>query len=355
MDYLTIAFIILSLIVIISLIIVLLMKWRTFTISNSSLSNPSKSIVTSTYLGRRGDMGNQLFQIACLLGAAKRSNAMVKLPSYLAMLPIAQLFDLTHLIEDVTPDHHIYEHYNYESLIIPQDGKVYDIHGYRQAYRYFQDCEQEVRTLLKPNPLILERVRKELPDKFIAVHIRKGDYVKWMHRIPLLREYKQCQIAYYKHAIDYLKSLHPGLPVIICTDSPDYVQPYLKELGASLAPTITDISPKLSDFCTLYLAQAVVISNSTYSWMAAYLSNVNRDKHSTECSTAESVSKVVCPSPWWDPDGFVGTGLALDGPYLHYPGWTFMDPETGELVDKQRDDCDSDTLSIYRLIRGFLV
>ena len=41
----------------------------------------TKSVVTHTHLGKRGDMGNQIFQIACLIAAGARSNASVVLSS----------------------------------------------------------------------------------------------------------------------------------------------------------------------------------------------------------------------------------------------------------------------------------
>ena len=113
-----------------------------------------------------------------------------------------------------------------------------------------------------------------------------------------------------------------------------------------LAPTLPHISPKFTDFCTLYLAEGLVISNSTYSWWAAYLRN-NRT--------------IICPTPWWDPVGFIGTGMGLNGPYLHYPEWWLLDADNGNIVrapnseEGEMEDTNSDTLNLYRMVRGILL
>jgi hypothetical protein len=320
--------------------------------ANSHISinfDKSKSIVTHTYLGKRGDMGNQIFQIACVIAAAKRSEATVILPPQIDDLPINQLFNLSSLPrQSIIPDQTYYEYDNYEEIEIPSDGRIYDIRGYRQAYKYFEDQAPEIRKVFAPRSDLLDKVRAIVPDAYLAIHIRRGDYIKAIHQIPLLREFKQCQLNYYKSGIQLLRSFYPELPILVCTDSPKWVTPFLSELDstAKLAPTISDISPKFTDFCTLYLAKGVVISNSTYSWWAAYLQN---DR------------PVICPTPWWDPRGFIGSGMGLNGPYLHYPEWWLLDADTGGIKrhphskEGEPEDTNADTLDLYRMIRGILL
>lgn len=308
------------------------------------------STVTSTYLGTRGDMGNQIFQLACVISAGKRSGANIVLPTKISSLPISNFFDLNMFeSRDIIPDATFYEYDNYEHIIIPDDGRNYDIRGYRQAYKYFEDNADDIRRIFTPKPEILNKVREVVPSiqNYIAVHIRRGDYIKLMHKIPLLREFRRCQLEYYKSGIKKLRESYPDCPLLVCTDCPKWVAPLLSELDlkAVLAPLAPGIDPKISDFCTLYLANCgIVISNSSYSWWAAYL-NPQRT--------------VICPSPWWDPDGFIGTSMGLDGPYLHYPEWLLLDADTGKLVrephGKDKPDTNSDTLALYKLIRGTLL
>lgn len=357
--FLIVGCIVLVTLILIYFIVVALLYWRqnpTISVQDAVFNDLNEilisSTVTDTYIGTRGDMGNQMFQLACIIAAAERSKAQVVLPTRIAMLPIIDLFDLTHLEwKDVNPDAIFYEYDNYENIIIPNDGRVYNINGYRQAYRYFEDYAQEIRALFTPKPNILNAVRAVVPNEqnYIAVHIRRGDYVKLIHKVPILREFRQCQLEYYKEGIRKLRENYPECPLLVCTDSPQWVIPLLAELDskAILAPVIKDISPKFSDFCVLYLAKCgVVMSNSSYSWWASYL-NPGRS--------------IICPSPWWDNNGFIGKGVGLDGPYLHYQDWWLLDADTGQLVREphsttgERPDRNKETLNLYRLVRGTLL
>ena len=349
-------FIILCLFIVGYIAIMIIMYWRRnpqITITATTIppsmqtDNKRPSIVTATYLGTRGDMGNQIFQLACIIAAGKRSHAITILPTRISILPIIELFDLTQFEwQDVTPEATFYEYDNYERIVIPSDGRIYDINGYRQAYKYFEDFTNDIKNIFTPRIEILNAVRIVVPPEYIAIHIRKGDYMKFMHKIPLLREFRRCQLEYYKRGILKLRESYPECPLLVCTDSPKWVTPLLAELDsrAILAPIPNDVNPKFGDFCTLYLANGLVISNSTYSWWAAYL---------------RSKRLVICPSPWWDPKGFIGSGLGLDGPYLHHPHWWLLHADTGEILrepnGRDNPDTNSDTLTIYKLIRGILV
>lgn len=307
------------------------------------------SIVTHSKLGHRGEMGNQMFQIATLVSAGKRSQAQVVLPPKINDEPIMGLFDLSQYPQGkLEIDARFYEYDNYQHIDIPRNGKVYDIAGYRQAYHYFLDNEDGVRKLFTPREEVMQVVQQQLPSHYIAVHMRRGDYMKPMHYIPLLREFRRCQLAYYREGVRRLRLRYPTYPILVCTDSPDWVKTILPEIHpeAQLANIPEGIKPMYSDFCTLYQAHALVISNSTYSWWAAYL---------------KPSRAVIAPSPWWDPSGFVGKAIALDGPYLHYPEWALLNPDDGSLVrvpfdeKNNRPDYDHVTPAIYKMVRGMMI
>jgi len=349
MDIVSAGFYILSLMIVVYLGIMFILMYRQNPKPQAVTLPLLTSTVTHTSIGSRGDMGNQIFQIAATIAAAKRSGADAVFPSHLDSLPITQLFDLSGLaLRDVVPAAIFYEYENYEHIVIPPDGRNYDIRGYRQAYNYFEDYADDIRRLFKPKGHILNAVRSVVPERYIAVHIRKGDYVKAMHAIPLLREFKKCSLEYYKAGIRKLRERYPRDAIMVCTDSPRWVATILHELDSNimLAPTVENISPKYTDFCVLYEAEAVVMSNSTYSWWACYL---------------RPYRNIICPTPWWDPVGFVGTALGLHGPYLHHPDWYLADAESGNIVRYPHQDIhnvqetDGDTLNLYKLVRGIVL
>ena len=322
--------------------IVVLMATVTKNPTNTTTNN-NISTITYTSLGKRGDTGNQMFQIACVVAAAKRSNARLVLPTVLTTLPIAQLFDLTSIsLEDAPVDDIYREQDNYEHIQVPSTGLTYDIRGYRQATKYFDDNAVEIRQLFTPRSELLQTMRAVLPSQYIAVHIRRGDYMKTIHKVPLFREFRRCQLAYYQAAIKKLREINPTYPVLICTDSPAWIKPLLPQLDALavLAPIPSGIQAKFADFCTLYLASSIVISNSTYSWWAAYL-NVNRE--------------IIAPTPWWDPDGFIGSAYRLHGNWLHFPEMQLLDADTGEPRTVDSRDDDTEPLPLYKFIRGMII
>lgn len=301
------------------------------------------SIVTYTSLGKRGDMGNQMFQIACLLSAAKRSNAKVVLPTTITKLPIYELFDLSDIaVEDVKVNDYYSEYDNYEAINIPKTGQVYDIRGYRQATKYFADNSNAIRQLFTPKQELLDKMKAVLPKEYIAVHIRRGDYMKFMHKVPLLREFRRCQLTYYVSAIKKLRETYSNCPVLICTDSPAWVTPLLSQLDkqAMLAPIPDNIKPKFADFCTLYLASAVVMSNSTYSWWAAYL---------------RADRPIIAPTPWWDPDGFIGSAYRLHGNWLYFENMQLLDADTGVECSMESRHDNTPVLPLYKIIRGAII
>lgn len=134
--------------------------------------------------------------------------------------------------------------------------------------------------------------------------------------------------------------------LLVCTDSPAWVTPLLSELDpkAVITPVPETVDSKFSDFCTLYLATTVIMSNSTFSWISSYL-NLGR--------------MTIYPSPRWDPDGFIAKAVNLDKNYLQYPDWWLLDTDTGAIVrEPYSDDIrydDDGTLTLYKLVRGMIL
>lgn len=133
----------------------------------------------------------------------------------------------------------------------------------------------------------------------IAIHVRKGnDYskIKW---------YKNtCDVNYYKRAIDYIESHIDNAHFFVFTDNPTWVKKNLRNINYELI----EGNPTSGwgchfDMQLMSLCKHNIISNSTYSWWAAFL-NTNTDKI------------VICPNAWFNPDeveNFRSTPLLCDG------------------------------------------
>lgn len=293
-------------------LLILYMLWRVSQMKCVSISQrPTPITITYSKLGFFGNLGNQMFQIAATVALAKRHHpASVIFPVYLKQLPISQLFNLEQFpLQDVATDINIYEFQEFDDIVLSRDGKVYNLLGYRQAYPYFDEYADEIRNLFSPRKELLDVVKTHLPPKYIAVHIRRGEYLKsWF-------QFTICECAYFRAAIMRLRRQHGMLPIIICTDQREAVESWLSEFGpnVSLSRSIPNMSTQITDFCTLYLAHALVISNSTFSWWAAYL----RPKRT-----------IIIPSPWYKPN--LWKYVLCSAHLLYYPDWIILDATMGK-------------------------
>lgn len=300
------------------------------------LTNPKIKIITCSNLGKRGNLGNQLFQLACLISTGIKNNAEIVISEN--RLNLEDLFNLDFIRRDnINIDIVHREYSNYEDLIFPE-YHVHDIRGYRQCWWYFRDCVGKIRELLKPRENMVNKVKSVIRDKnYICVHIRRGDYIKKIHKIPMLREFAKCKDAYFDSGVKILGGEIEYEKVILCTDSREEFE---NDTKFELSKEITGMKGQFSDFLTMYLSKGLVISNSTYSWWAGFLGGC----------------KVVCPSPWWDRDGFIGESMGLDGPYFCYDGWIVLNSGNGRRIDVgEIEDRDREVCGLFKLVRGMIV
>lgn len=329
--------------IVVILLIVSIFLWISSAIYLNSYQDPNYdyigdvTTVTISKLGKLGDMGNQLFQVATAIHAIEQmddsSSVKLVLPNRTKELPLYQLFDIDGVTyDDITHDKNFHEHSVYSSINIPNDGHIYSIDGYRQSYLYVWDSRDIIRQRLKIKDNILQKVKDKLPEKFIAIHIRRGDTVNLISSsiIPL-RGLGICDMNYY---IEALKTIEEDLPVIICTDSPNSVDLTLFHKSCSFSPIIDDVKGKFSDFCVLYLASHIIISNSTYSWWASFLSD----------------APTIAPINWWE-NGVVPKSLKLNYANMYCPEWKTLNRYTGK---EQKYD-KTDEWKVSALMRSLLL
>jgi Glycosyl transferase family 11 len=145
--------------------------------------------------------------------------------------------------------------------------------GYFQSWRYFDLNMNEKNNLFSKliyqDPWIIENIEKMTSQKFIAVHIRLGDYVlKKNAFIGVLPK------GYYSNALAYLTSKRIHQPFYIFSD--DILN--AKKIFGSMFPhdsSWVDVAPHcdpMEVFAIMRMASTFIIANSTYSWWAAMLS-----------------------------------------------------------------------------------
>lgn len=160
-------------------------------------------------------------------------------------------------------------------------GRTDFLVGYFQSFKYLSKSTLEIMSslnVLEPSETFLEYLRKLQDKKILVVHVRLGDYVN-EPRIGTLSQ------EYYKRALgefDFAKIDQ----VLIFSDSPDMVSDYLPEEYSSYFEVVPNFFTSAETLTLMTVGSDFIISNSTFSWWGAMLSqNIGK--------------KVVAPTPWF--------------------------------------------------------
>jgi len=159
------------------------------------------------------------------------------------------------------------------------------IKGYFQSAKYFPSVGSEIAKSIRN--VIVSDIEQAIIDEvcsrpFIAIHVRRGDYLSESHTREI---HGLTSREYYEASLDKIGGR--GAPCIVFTDSPKETQ---KELG-DLSDLVFDSRIfSLGEIATLKLmslASVIVMSNSSFSWWAAYTMSV-----------FDPDATVVTPRPW---------------------------------------------------------
>lgn len=158
--------------------------------------------------------------------------------------------------------------YNFEDRF-NQISNPLRLHGYFQSTSYFESSHHEIFSLLN-NEMNLtneyKKIRAALPDKFISVHFRRGDYVENSDFHPLTSRW------YYKKALNHLSKHGIDFKKVIFTDD--------ELLAREMFPTDLVLTQKhlVNPFDNMFLmsqGEAIIGANSTFSLWASFLRNAS--------------------------------------------------------------------------------
>lgn len=232
-----------------------------------------KGIITNTSIGRYGRFANALFQIAAVIGIAREQGFEWELPRFVnwdhkerfGSVEDADIHSyLAHPWEPRDDRHFSERHYQwgYHTVQLPHGN--WDLRGHFQDERYFKRHIEEVRYWLtfKDEP--------ELND-YVAIHYRAGDYEDNPNAY-----HPRCGREYYQQAM----AMFPGRKFIIFSDDPLLAQAHI---GCTVEVANGNY---IDDFKLMKSCHSFITANSSYSLMAAILSN-------------QPGKQIVCPKRWF--------------------------------------------------------
>lgn len=244
-----------------------------------------KGLLTNTSIGRYGRLANGLFQIAGVIGIARRQGFGFAFPRYINH-DHKERFGST---EDIDVHQHLLNplpewngapwperHYpwGYWDQAIPPGN--WDLRGHFQSEKYFKADIAEVRHYLT--------FKDEPHDSdYVAVHYRAGDYGSGWH--------PRCTPEYYRLAM----ALFPGRRFLLFSDEPAVAQ---AAIGQEMEVAGGNY---LEDFKRMKRCNSFITANSSYSLMAAILAD-------------QPGKQIVCPRTWFGPEaGITGDDCYPEG------------------------------------------
>jgi hypothetical protein len=271
---------------------------------NQNSSNSPK-LLSMSALGQMGRFGNQLFQYAFLRICAEKTKSIVACPDWAG----SKLFGLSHervtqrlppAIEAPTSTHSIFDAIPeivayIESLHDQPVGCVgcdamdagvcnLDLYGFFQYHtRHYLPHQELFRSLFQPTPMLQKHLDSALKRNrsvgrpLVGVHIRRGDYIS-NPRVAFAMSYRATWYANWLK--QHYQEFGESPEVFVCSDDLANVLPAFRDHNTI---TMNDLSPDLPnslltddlrfylDFYALTQCDALLISNSTFSFVAAML------------------------------------------------------------------------------------
>lgn len=233
-------------------------------------------------------LGNQFFEVAAAVSLALDHDAEALFPDFMAHqrdnvdnigLNYKKIFNGLNVSQPSSSIEFFYQEPYLSYAPIPYHSNM-RIRGYFQSEKYFYHHKEEILPLFAPSKEIVDYLERRYSDiihhpNTVAIHVRTGHSHK---TYPLNgREYVEKALALFPEDSQF----------IVFSDNIKYCQNHLR----GLRPKMRFIQEKKHyyAFYLMSMCKHQIISNSTFSWWAAYL-NKNPEKI------------VVAPSKWFLPD-----------------------------------------------------
>lgn len=250
--------------------------------------------ITCLSLGKYGRFMNGGYQIAGVLGIAKKNSLEPVFPQWInhdhrnrfgSKEDVDLYKHFVHPLPSIPGGLEFQDHgvgWGYHDVVLPPGN--WNLSGHFQSSRYFSDCMDQVRHYL--------RMKDEPPQNdYCAIHFRAQDYSTEIGYHPRMT------MDYYGPAINRMGRAQKFL--IFSDDIPEAK----KMFGTGFE--YSEGRNYIEDFKLLKTCKSFIVANSSYSAMAAILGE-------------HPEKQVIAPRPWF------GKAAAITGEDIYEPSWTVI-------------------------------
>lgn len=155
------------------------------------------------------------------------------------------------------------------------------LEGFFQSAKYFRDVVDEVKKVITASSSF-SNGRAEAPDKpFLAVQVRRGDYLN----LEQTQFHGLLPESYFFEGLAKLREIVGPLPAVIYSDDFETAKAVASRLTHAVPHHPTVGEPALQTLGSFSSASGFCISNSSFGWWGAYMS--------------ETPTAVIAPRPWF--------------------------------------------------------
>jgi len=222
-------------------------------------------MITFLNLGKKGNLGNQLFQIASTIGIAEKNNQEYSFPIW----NYSQYFDFKfNVVKDRNFTRIQERHYNFQQ-IEGLDGD-FNLNGWFQTEKYFEnsDIKEVFRFKKHFEQNLLHKYSFLFSKKTILISVRRGDFVN--NPIFFQLSYKFYLTALFTHFNNW-----KDYNIVFASDNITYCKKHFSFLKNIFF--LENLSP-IEQLCLGSKFDNYIISNSTFSWWLAWLAEKENTK-----------------------------------------------------------------------------
>jgi len=239
-------------------------------------------MIVYNHLGKAGRTGNQLFQIASTLGIADKCGQKAVFNKW----DYAKYFNFEQE-ETIGAVNYWTFREGDENYFRPETFDLkenWQLEGYFQSEKYFEHIREKVQRCFTFNELLSDRIKKKyqlaLKLEPVSLHVRAGDFKHngWFvgdnYFLSMATKFKERLVIVFSDDIAYCKNLFRDFKNIM----------YAEE-------------NEVDSLCLMSICKTHVISNSTFSWWGAWLSQ-SKEVYYPDWQSGNYPNKDFYPESW---------------------------------------------------------